>query len=219
MSNISSSGKKFTGWKYDTTATFDAGPYEVESIGSRTFLVWPGQRVELTLDNAHQFSIEPVFAPARPSWDDYFLGQLDALAARATCDRGRSAAIFVRDNDQLAAGYVGSPPGFPHCDDVGHLWSDADADVSFDRARHCVRTLHAEQNAVIRAVRNGISLRDTTVYCTMEPCFNCAMTMIGIGVYRVVAKNRYHAATRTREAFESAGVILVVRSNEELYSA
>lgn len=157
----------------------------------------------------------------RPSWDDYFLGQLDTLAARATCDRGRSAAIFVRDNDQLAAGYVGSPPGFPHCDDVGHLWSDSGPDNPRYAAtgRHCVRTLHAEQNAVIRAVRNGISLRDTTVYCTMEPCVNCAMTMIGIGVYRVVAAHRYHAATRTREAFDRAGVILVVRSDEELYVA
>lgn len=215
--------RRHTGWKFDRSHRFDAGPYEVVHRSGETYLVWPGYEVRLTLANARRFGIEPTFeeepdAHVRPSWDDYFLGQLDALAARATCDRGRSAAIFVRDNDQLAAGYVGSPPGFPHCDDVGHLWSDADADVSFDRARHCVRTLHAEQNAVIRAVRNGISLRDTTVYCTMEPCFNCAMTMIGIGVYRVVAKNPYHAAQRTREAFESAGVILVVRSTEELYA-
>lgn len=156
---------------------------------------------------------------SRPSWDDYFLGQLPGLAARSTCDRGRSAAIFVRENDQLAAGYVGSPPGLPHCDDVGHLWSDSGADTSFDRARHCVRTIHAEQNAVIRAVRNGVSLRDTTLYCTMEPCSNCAMTLIGIGVYRVVAANRYHAADRTRAMFETAGIILVTRSSEELYES
>jgi dCMP deaminase len=156
---------------------------------------------------------------SRPSWDDYFLGQLTGLAARSTCDRGRSAAIFVRENDQLAAGYVGSPPGLPHCDDVGHLWSDSVADASFDRARHCVRTIHAEQNAVIRAVRNGVSLRDTTLYCTMEPCANCAMTLIGIGVFRVVAANSYHGADRTRAMFETAGIILVTRSTEELYVA
>jgi dCMP deaminase len=146
----------------------------------------------------------------RPSWDDYFLGQLPGLAARATCDRGRSAAIFVRDNDQLTAGYVGSPPGFDHCDDVGHLWDET--------GRHCVRTLHAEQNAVIRAVRSGVSLRDTTLYCTMEPCLNCAMTAIGIGVYRVVAAHRYHAAQASREAFHRADVILVTRSQEDLYA-
>lgn len=208
--------RRHTGWKFDRSHRFDAGPYEVVHRSGETYLVWPGYEVRLTLANARRFGIEPTFeeepgAHVRPSWDDYFLGQLGALAARATCDRGRSAAIFVRDNDQLAAGYVGSPPGFAHCDDAGHLFDES--------GRHCVRTLHAEQNAVIRAVRNGISLRDTTAYCTMEPCYNCAMTMIGIGVYRVVAQNRYHGAVRTREAFAEAGIILVVRSEEELYVA
>jgi dCMP deaminase len=145
----------------------------------------------------------------RPSWDDFFLGQLAGLAARATCDRGRSAALFVRDGDQLAAGYVGAPPGFAHCDDVGHLLDDA--------GRHCVRTIHAEQNAVIRAVRNGVSLCDSTLYCTMEPCADCAMTALGIGVHRVVVLHGYHGAARTRAMFAEAGVVLVVRNSEELY--
>ena len=145
----------------------------------------------------------------RPTWDEYFIKVVDALATRATCSRGRSGAIFVRDNDIIASGYVGAPPGFPHCDDDGHLWSDD--------GLHCLRTLHAEQNAVIRAARTGVSLRDTTVYCTMEPCRNCAMTMISLGVYRVVAKNRYHAAQETREMFMHAGIILVTLSGDELY--
>lgn len=147
----------------------------------------------------------------RPSWDDYFIGAVDALASRATCDRGRSAAIFVRDNDILASGYVGAPPGFPHCDDNGHLWSED--------GKHCVRTLHAEQNAVIRAARIGVSLKDSTVYCTMEPCLNCAMTLISLGVYRIVAKNRYHAAARSRAMLLDAGVILVTMSRDTLYDS
>ena len=146
---------------------------------------------------------------SRPSWDDFFLGQLAGLAVRSTCDRGRAAAIFVRDNEQLAAGYVGSPSGFPHCDDVGHLWDGSN--------RHCVRTIHAEQNAVIRAVRSGTCLRDTTVYATMEPCFTCAKLLIGVGVFRFVAAYPYHAAQNARAAFEKAGVALVVRSKEPLY--
>jgi dCMP deaminase len=145
----------------------------------------------------------------RPTWDDFFIGQLPALAARATCDRGRSAAIFVRDNDQLASGYVGSPPGMPHCDDVGHLW---DATQS-----HCLRTVHAEQNAMLRALRHGISLRDTTVYCTMTPCFTCAKLMVGVGVYRVVALYHYHAAQQSTELFADAGVILRVMTDAQLY--
>lgn len=145
----------------------------------------------------------------RPSWDDYFLGQLPALAARATCDRGRSAAIFVKDNDQIAAGYVGSPPGMPHCDDVGHLLDET--------GTHCLRTIHAEQNAMIRALRHGISLRDTTVYCTMVPCFTCAKLLVGTGVYRVVALHHYHDSVRTQSLFADSGVKLVTMTDTQLY--
>lgn len=146
----------------------------------------------------------------RPTWDEYFISQVDSLSLRATCDRGRSAAVFVRDRGILTSGYVGSPPGFPHCDDVGHLWSED--------GKHCLRTVHAEQNAVVWSARLGISLREATVYCTMEPCRNCAMTLIGIGVTRVVAKNAYHAAEWTREAFAEAGIELKVLDKSTLYT-
>lgn len=145
----------------------------------------------------------------RPSWDDFFLGQLPALAGRATCDRGRCATIVVRDNEQLAAGYVGSPSGFPHCDEVGHQWDPS--------GKHCIRTIHAEQNAIIRAARNGISLRDSTVYTTMVPCYVCAKLLIGIGVYRVVAAHPYHAMQPSEDAFFDAGILLTTRSKDALY--
>lgn len=148
-------------------------------------------------------------ARERPSWDDFFAQQLVPLARRATCDRGRSAAIFVRENDQLAAGYVGSPPGMPHCDDVGHLWDET--------GTHCLRTIHAEQNAMLRALRHGISLRDTTVYCTMLPCFTCAKLMVGVGVYRVVALHRYHDSAHTTELFDDAHVAYRVMTDAQLY--
>ena len=54
----------------------------------------------------------------RPSWDEYFLDVMHALAKRATCDRGRTACVIVKDNQIVVSGYVGSPPGLPHCDDV-----------------------------------------------------------------------------------------------------
>ena len=57
----------------------------------------------------------------RPSWDEYFLGLMEEVGKRATCDRGRSGCIVVRGKQIVCTGYVGSPPGFPHCDDEGHL--------------------------------------------------------------------------------------------------
>lgn len=155
---------------------------------------------------------------SRPSWDEYFLELTDTVAKRATCDRGRSGCVIVRDNRILTTGYVGSPPGLPHCDDVGHLMKkvmDEDGQVR----GHCVRTIHAEQNAICQAARHGISLDGGTLYCKMEPCRVCAMLIISVGITRVVALRRYHAAQETREMFKLAGIPLdVVEDVTESYA-
>ena len=145
----------------------------------------------------------------RPSWDEYFIKLVDEVAKRATCDRGKSGCVIVRDKRLLCSGYVGSPPGFPHCDEAGHdLRKVFDPDGTV--RQHCVRTIHAEQNAICQAARYGISLENTTLYCTMEPCRVCAMLIISVGVKKVVAKRKYHAAQDTHDLFDKAGVELVV---------
>ncbi|MBM3694805.1 MAG: cell division protein DedD [Actinobacteria bacterium] len=145
----------------------------------------------------------------RPSWDEYFLGLVDQVAARATCDRGQSGCVVVRDKRIICTGYVGSPSGLPHCDDVGHdLRRVIDEDGTV--RRHCVRTVHAEQNAICQAARYGLALADTTLYCSMEPCRVCALLIASTGITRVVARRRYHAGQDTREILARAGVELVV---------
>lgn len=145
----------------------------------------------------------------RPPWDDYFLDLMDAVSSRATCDRGRSGCVIVRDKRIIATGYVGSPPGLPHCDDVGHLLKRVLDDDDTTR-QHCVRTIHAEQNAICQAARHGVSLQGSTLYCRMEPCRVCAMMIISVGIVRVVAKRRYHAADETRDMFQKAHLELEV---------
>jgi len=76
----------------------------------------------------------------RPSWDEYFLGLMDEVGKRATCDRGRSGCIVVRDKQIVCTGYVGSPPGFPHCDEGGHLMKKVVEEDGTSRM-HCVRTI------------------------------------------------------------------------------
>ena len=145
----------------------------------------------------------------RPSWDEYFIKLVDEVAQRATCDRGKSGCIIVKDKRILCTGYVGSPPGFPHCDEAGHqLKQVVNEDGSI--SKHCVRTIHAEQNAIAQAARYGLALENTTLYCTMEPCRVCAMLIISVGVKKVVVKRKYHAAEDTRALFSHAGVELVV---------
>jgi dCMP deaminase len=150
----------------------------------------------------------------RPSWDEYFVGLVSAVAARATCDRGRSGCLIVRDRRIICTGYVGAPPGFAHCDEAGHLWRNVLEDSGAIRA-HCVRTIHAEQNALAQAARYGLALEGTTVYCSMEPCTTCAMLLVSVGVARVVALRRYHAAEPTRTLLREAGIPLEIVFDEE----
>jgi dCMP deaminase len=142
---------------------------------------------------------------SRPSWDEYFIRLVDEIGKRATCDRGKSGCIIVRDKRILCSGYVGSPPGLPHCDDIGHLLKKVIDDDGTIR-KHCMRTIHAEQNAICQAARYGISLEGTTLYCSMEPCRTCAMLIISVGIKKVIVKKKYHAGNDTRLLLKQAGV-------------
>ncbi len=143
----------------------------------------------------------------RPTWDEYFMEVCNAIAKRATCDRGRSGCVIAKDNQILVTGYVGAPMGLPHCDEVGHqLKKTIHEDGSI--TTHCVRTVHAEQNAICQAARRGISIEGATVYCKMTPCRTCAMLIINCGIRRVVCQKRYHDAKDTEELFAQADVKL-----------
>ncbi|MBR3551708.1 MAG: cytidine/deoxycytidylate deaminase family protein [Bacteroidales bacterium] len=143
----------------------------------------------------------------RPSWDEYFMELANTASKRATCDRGRSGCVIVKDRQLLVTGYVGSPSGLPHCDEVGHLFRktiEADGRIT----THCVRTVHAEQNAICQAARRGIALDGATLYCRMTPCRTCAMLIINCGIKRVVCERKYHSGTESEELFRQAGVQL-----------
>jgi len=149
----------------------------------------------------------------RPSWDEYFTEVAQTVGKRATCDRGRSGCVIVRDKRILCTGYVGSPVGVDHCDDIGHEMLETYNDKG-EKSQHCIRTSHAEQNALTQAARFGISIDGATLYCKMEPCYICAKMIINAGIKRVVAEMRYHAAERTREVFTKAGVKLDVLNDK-----
>ncbi|MDX9891013.1 MAG: cytidine/deoxycytidylate deaminase family protein [Bacteroidales bacterium] len=151
----------------------------------------------------------------RPSWDEYFMEIAHTVSKRATCDRGRSGCVIVRDRQILVTGYVGSPIGMPHCDDVGHQMKQMvheDGSVT----NHCVRTVHAEQNAICQAAKLGISLLNSTLYCRMTPCRVCAMLIINCGITRVVCEKKYHAGGESEEMFRMAGVKLEFFSEQTM---
>ena len=149
----------------------------------------------------------------RKSWEEYFIDIVNTIAERATCNRGKSGAIIVKNKRILSTGYVGSPIGLPHCDDVGHQFKKTiheDGHVT----NHCIRTVHAEQNAICQAARYGVPIDGSTLYCTMLPCYTCAKMIINSGIKKVVCIKDYHAGDETKEVFAQAGISLKIINKE-----
>ncbi len=120
----------------------------------------------------------------RPSWHEYFSEIVKVIASRTTCDRGvPKGCVIVKKNRILATGYAGSPPGALHCDEVGHLMIDD----------HCLRTVHAERNALNFAAKYGISVEDGTAYSTEAPCYHCSKDLVSAGIVSIIILNdEYH---------------------------
>lgn len=131
---------------------------------------------------------------------------LPLIARRSTCDRARVGCLIVSpDNRILMSGYNGSPAGMPHCGDVGHLY-----EKTIQGHTHCIRTIHAEMNALLYCARNGISVGGATMYVSIVPCFRCTYAIVQAGIHKVVAVKLYHRMAETLECFEQSGVKLEV---------
>jgi dCMP deaminase len=110
------------------------------------------------------------------------------VATRATCPRRSVGAVLVRDRRILCTGYNGSPRGLPHCPELGPT---ADWPIGCLRAGHCIRALHAEQNALLQAAMIGTACEGSTIYVTCQPCNNCAKMLINAGIVRVIYEGDY----------------------------
>ncbi len=149
----------------------------------------------------------------RPSWDDYFMEIADTVAKRATCDRGRSGCVIAKGKQILVTGYVGAPAGLPHCDDAGHQLKKMVHEDGRETS-HCVRTVHAEQNALCQAAKLGVAIEGATLYCRMTPCRVCAMLIINCGIARVVCERKYHDGAESEAMFRAAGIPIEYRHEE-----
>ena len=133
----------------------------------------------------------------RPDWDEYFLKLAMLASERATCPRMHCGCVLVKDKRVVSTGYNGSIPGDEHCEEVGCLVVD----------NHCVRTVHAEMNAIVQAAKRGHPIDGATAYVTNMPCTSCAKAMITAGIKRVVVFSDYHDTLAT-QFFAKAGVTI-----------
>lgn len=137
-------------------------------------------------------------ARTRASWDEYFMNIAREVATRSTCDRKHVGAVIVRDKSILATGYNGSIRGLGHCDDEGHLMEDG----------HCVRTVHAEANAIVQAARNGNRIDEGSIYVTASPCWGCFRLIANAGLKKVVF-GEFYRDQKIFEVSQRLGIELV----------
>tara|TARA_Y100001970_G_C14072616_1_gene770299 strand:+ start:219 stop:653 length:435 start_codon:yes stop_codon:yes gene_type:complete len=130
---------------------------------------------------------------SRLSWENYFMNIAKEVATRSTCDRKHVGAVIVREKTILSTGYNGSIKGLSHCDEVGHEMVDG----------HCVRTTHAEANAIVQAAKNGVKIKSAEIYVTASPCYNCFKLIANAGINSIYFDEFYRdeqIITRSKEA-------------------
>ena len=134
----------------------------------------------------------------RASWDEYFMNIAREVSTRSTCDRKFVGSVIVRDKCILATGYNGSIRGLSHCDEEGHLMEDG----------HCVRTVHAEANAIVQAARNGVRIDGASIYVTASPCWGCFRLIANGGIVRV-AFGEFYRDHKIFDVAQRLGIELV----------
>lgn len=139
----------------------------------------------------------------RPDIDGYFLKIASVVAERATCQRHHMGAVAVRDKHILSTGYNGAPAGLHDCLELGCLRNELG--IPSGKSAEICRAVHAEQNVIIQAALHGVSIKDSTIYCTHSPCVLCAKMLVNVQISRFVSFGRY-ADDEFLNLFKEAGI-------------
>ena len=134
----------------------------------------------------------------RISWKNYFMNIAREVATRSPCSRKHVGAVIVRDKTILSTGYNGSIKGLPHCDDAGCDMVDG----------HCVRTSHAEANAIVQAAKNGVGIDQSKIYVTASPCYDCFKLIANAGI-NTIYYEEFYRDQRIIDRSKEVGIQLV----------
>ncbi len=134
----------------------------------------------------------------RVSWESYFMNIAQEVASRSTCDRKFVGSVIVRDKRILSTGYNGSIRGLPHCNEAGHEMEND----------HCVRTVHAEANAIVQSAANGVRIEGAEIFVTASPCYNCFKMIANSGIKKIYF-GEFYRDERIREHADELGIELV----------
>jgi len=173
--------------------------FEELAQAARRLAEWP--------ENPNRLAIHP-----RPNWHQTMMAVAETMSFRSTCPRAQTGCIIATpDNQILTTGYNGAPRGIAHCTDVGCDMLNG----------HCIRAIHAEQNALVQAARVGVSVRDGELYATHRPCIRCSNMIIQAGIASVIFREDYDTDRKLDAVtanFATAGVLLFKVDSQGLLS-
>lgn len=122
----------------------------------------------------------------KPSYDEIYMELAEKLALRSHCVKAQVGAVLTKDTRIVSLGYNGPPAGTHNCDEE---WPGTGCPR--DSKGSCSLALHAEQNAILYAAKNNVSMEGTTLYVTLSPCIACARVIFTTGIRKVFYKHSY----------------------------
>jgi dCMP deaminase len=120
------------------------------------------------------------------SFDEIYMDLAKTLASRSHCVKAQVGSVLTKDTRIISLGYNGPPAGTYNCDEV---WPDSGCPR--DSKGSCSLALHAEQNAILYAAKNNMSINGATLYVTLSPCISCARVIYTVGIKRVIFLDSY----------------------------
>jgi len=122
------------------------------------------------------------------TFDQIFMNLATDLAKRSHCVKAQVGAVLTKDTRIISIGYNGPPAHTHNCDEE---WPGIGCPR--DSKGSCSLALHAEENAILYAVKNGANLEGATLYTTLSPCLPCARLIFSAGVKKVYFDKSYAA--------------------------
>lgn len=135
----------------------------------------------------------------RKDWNNYFMDIAMLVSERATCTRLKVGAVLVREKRIIGTGFNGSVSGTEHCIDDG-------CDVVDN---HCIRTLHAEHNAILQCAKFGVATVGAEIYVTHFPCYNCFKCIAQAGITKVYYHEKYNNDERVNKMANELKIELI----------
>ena len=120
------------------------------------------------------------------NFDDIYIDLAHTLAQKSHCVKAQVGSVLTKDTRIISLGYNGPPAGTYNCDEV---WPNEGCPR--DSKGSCSLALHAEQNAILYATKNNMSIEGSTLYVTLSPCIACARVIYTVGIKKVIFVNSY----------------------------